>query len=195
MPPAKKKGTDVIPAALGLIARKGCANTTLAEIARTAGVDLSAVRNRYENTGEVLHEAFKRGQRGMELKLRQQVTGDLGAHVGLLYDGLEEAVAPWGAELYLGMLRQATEDLLLRETVRKASEGLNFAVKAYLAQLVAMGIVEEVPEVEKVNRELVATFVEGLAGVLEGREPAGIKNAWVAQAARMMRPSPLTTVP
>lgn len=194
-PPANKKDVDVIPAALRLIAHKGYTKITLAEIARAAGADLASVKKRYEDKDEVLHEAFKRGQRGMELKLRQQVTGDLGAHLGNIYDGLWESIAPWGPELYLGMLYQATEDRPLLEAVRKASEGMNFAVKAYLAQMVAVSIVEEVQGVEKVNRELVSTFVEGLAGVLEGRKPADIKRAWIANAGRMIKASPQTTVP
>jgi AcrR family transcriptional regulator len=194
-PAAKKKAVDVVPAALQLIAQKGYSKITLAEIAKSAGADLASVKERYEDKDEVLHEAFKRGQRGMERKLRQQVTGDLGDHLGTLFDGFMEAVAPWGPELYMGMLYQATEDRALYEAVRKASEGMNFAVKAYLAQMVAMAIVEEIQGVERVNREMVSTFMEYLAGVLEGKKLADIRKAWVSNAGHMMRPSSKTTVP
>lgn len=193
-PAAKKRDADVVPAALRLIAQKGYGSITLAEIAKAAGADLASVKKHYDDKDEVLHEAFKRGQRGMELKLREIVTGDLDAHLGLLYDGLCEAIAPWGPELYLGMLYQATEDRPLREAVRRSAEGMNFAVKAYLAQMVAMAIVQEIQGVEKVNRELVSTFMEGLAGLLENRKSADIRKAWVANAGRMVKASPQTTV-
>ena len=45
---------------------------------------------------------------------------------------------------------------------------------------------------EKVNQELVASFVEHLAMLLEGKKLPAVRRSWVKKAAAMFRPCPMT---
>ena len=79
------------------------------------------------------------------------------------------------------------------EIVKRQSGKVNFAVKAFLMDMVGRSIVEEIEGVEKVNQELVATFVEHLAQLLEGKSLPAVRKGWVKQASAMFQPSAKTT--
>jgi hypothetical protein len=80
------------------------------------------------------------------------------------------------------------------EIIKRSSRNVNFAVKAYLAQMVSLSIIEEVDEVEKVNEEMVTSFIQLLAGTMEGKKLPAIKKAWVSKVLKMLKPSSKTTV-
>ncbi len=197
MPGAAKKvqPSTILKNAMTLFAEKGFSNVTMAQIAKASGVTAAELRSHYESREDVLIAAFRSGHRKMEERLRMIISGDLDAHLGEMFDACLDGLMPYGPELHLNLLLQATKDRTLMEIVRRTSRNVNFAVKAYLAQMVSLSIIEEVKEVEKVNEELVTSLVEGVAGVLEGKKISAIKKAWVAHGREMLNPSYKTTVP
>jgi len=189
MPPAKKDPTAaILNAALPLIAERGL-SVTIEDVAASAGMEPAAVRERFEEPVDALHEAFRRGQKDMEKLYRTPVMGDLNAHMEVLFDGMMLTVRPFGPETYLGIVYRATYDPVLREIIRRESGKLGFAVKAFMAEMVAMAIVEHIDQVERVNQALVSSFIEHLALVLEGKKLPAIRKAWVKQAAALFQPS------
>lgn len=197
MPRAKSKdiSAGIISATVSLVSQESYSDVTLERIADVAGQDITDVRKVYETKEEVLHDAYRRGQKDMETRLREPITGDLNAHLEVLFDALMDSIKCWGPEQYMGMLYWATKDPALQEMVMKATGRVNFAVKAFLAEMVALRIVEQVDQVERVNREFVSSFIEGLAGTLEGKKVPAIKKAWVKRASGFLKPSPLTNIP
>lgn len=196
MPPAKKKDLDsqLISAALPLFAEKGM-KVTMEEIAAQAGADVSAARERFEDPVDILHEAYRRGQSDMERLFRKTITGTLEEHMGVLFDGMMLSIKSFGPQTYLEIVYQATKDTVLMEVVKRQSGKVNFAVKAFLMDMVGRSIIEGVEGVEKVNQELVATFVEHLAQLLEGKKLPAVKRAWVKQASAMFTPGAKTMPP
>lgn len=193
MPPAKKDPTvTILDAALPLIAERGL-DLTIEDIAARAGMPPAAVRERFEDPVDALHEAYRRGQKEMEKLYRTPVTGDLDAHMGVLFDGMMLSIRPFGPEIFLGIVYRATTDKVLREVVRRQSGTLGFAVKAFMAEMVAMAIVDHIDQVERINQDLVSSFIEHLAMVMEGKKVPDIRKAWVRQAAAKFRPSLKTT--
>lgn len=194
MPPAKKKDLDaeLISAALPLFAEKGV-NVTMEEIAAQAGVDVSAAKERFEDPVDMLHEAFRRGYTEMEKLFRKPITGTLEQHMEVLFDGMMLNIKSFGPEAYLKIVYRATQDRIMLEIVKRQSGKVNFAVKAFLMDMVGRSIVEEIEGVEKVNQELVATFVEHLAQLLEGKSLPAVRKGWVKQASAMFQPSAKTT--
>jgi AcrR family transcriptional regulator len=193
MPPAKKKdlSSELISASLPLFAEKGT-TLTMEEIAAKAGVDAAAARERFEDPVDILHEAYRRGYSQMERLLREPITGSLEDHMGVLFDGMMLSIDAFGPENYLGIVYRATGDRVLLEIVKRQSGKVNFAVKAFMVDMVTRSIIEEVEEVEKVNQELVASFVEHLAMLLEGKKLPAVRRSWVKKAAAMFRPCPMT---
>lgn len=184
MPRSKKDDrSTIIAAALPLFAHEGLEKVTMKAVADAAGLTVAEVQALYDEPIDILQAAFRSGQMKMETKLRQPVFGDVNAYLDVLFDGLMEAISAWGPELYLGTLYQATKDKVLREMFQRSSETLNLAVKAFLAELVVMGTVEQIDKADRVNRELVSSFIEHLASVLEGRKIADIKKAWIEESA------------
>jgi len=61
-----------------------------------------------------------------------------------------------------------------------------------MVDMVSRSIVEEIEEVEKVNQELGATFVEHLATALEGKKLPAIKRGWVKHAMALFEASSKT---
>jgi hypothetical protein len=102
---------------------------------------------------------------------------------------------PFGPEIHLNLTLQATKDKVLMEIVKRESRNVNFAVKSYLTQMVSLSIMDPVDEVEKVNDEMVSSFIPYMAGVLEGKKIPAIKKAWVASVRKMLKTSSKTTVP
>lgn len=196
MPPSKKKDLDseLISAALPLFAEKGM-KVTMEEISAQASVDVSVARERFEDPVDMLHEAYRRGQSDMERLFRKPITGTLEEHMGVLFDGLMMSIKSFGPQTYLQIVYQATRDKVLLEIVKRQSGRVNFAVKAFLMDMVGRSIIEGVEGVEKVNQELVATFVEHLAQVLEGKKLPAVKRAWVKQASALFTPGAKTISP
>ena len=194
MPAAKKKdlASELISAALPLFSEKG-STVTMDEIAAHAGVDVKAARERFEDPVDILHEAYRRGYSQMEKRLREPIMGTLEDHMGVLFDGMMLSISAFGPENYLRIVHRATEDRVILEIVKRQSSKVNFAVKAFLVDMVSMSIIEEVEGVEKVNQELVASFVEHLAMLLEGKKLPAVKKAWVKKASAMFHPSFKTT--
>jgi len=188
---AKADG-GAVPAALRLIAERGFSSLTLKDVADASGIGVDALRSRYDDVGDILQEAFRSGQKAMEADLRKIRKGGLEAHMSALHSGLLKGIGPWGPELYLGMLSQAMSDAVLRDAVRRSSEKINFAVKAYLAQMVALSIIEAVENVEAVNRELVASFMESLAPLAQGVPAKDVRKEWSVRASAMLTPSRMT---
>jgi AcrR family transcriptional regulator len=197
MPRTKKKdGTeDIISAALQVFVEKGFAHTTLGDVAARSGASVQAVRGKFESKEDLLIEAFRIGQRRMEAKLREIPKGGLDEHLELLFDAIVDGLAPFGPEIHLNLIYQATQDKVLEEIIKRSSGNVNFAVKAYLAQMVSLSIVDTIDEVEKVNREMVASSIEYLAGALEGKKLPAIKAAWIGHVRPLLRPSAKTNVP
>ncbi|WP_400259726.1 TetR family transcriptional regulator [Candidatus Methanomassiliicoccus intestinalis] len=193
MPNADKKKV-IIAAASALFAEKGLTNVELAEIAQRAKVPLPEVLELYEIPGDILQEALKVGQRRMEELYREPVMGSMDSHLAVMFDGLMAAISPWGPESYFNLLYQATKDKVLKDAMVRSSRSMGFAVKSFLAQMVAMSIVEEIANVERVINNLVSSFIEGLATYLEGNSIENIKSKWVANAAQMLNESSSTHV-
>jgi AcrR family transcriptional regulator len=195
--PGTKKTVDpskIMTSAMELFANRGFRVVTMAEVAKASGVPVSEVRSLYPTKEELLIAAFRPGQKQMEERFRTIIEGDLDAHIGLMFDGIMDGLMPYGPELHFNLLYQATSDKTLAEIIRRSSRNVNFAIKAYLAQMVAMAIMEVVDEVEKVNEEMVSSFVQYMAGTLEGKKIPAIRKAWVAHIRKMLRPSEKTTV-
>jgi AcrR family transcriptional regulator len=195
--PGTKKAEDpsmIMTAAMELFTKKGFSKVTLADIAKASGVPVGEVRASYPTKEELLIAAFRPGQKKMEERFRTIMEGDLDAHIGLMFDGIMEGLMPYGPEVHLNLLYQATSDKILTEIIRRTSRNVNFAIKAYLAQMVAMAIMEVVDEVERVNEEMVASFVQHVDTVLEGKKVPAIRKAWVAHIRRMLQPSEKTTI-
>lgn len=150
---------------------------------------------RFGTKEEVLISGFRWGQKQMEEELRPIISGGLDAHIALMFDAIMKGLAPFGPEIHLALIYQATQDKVLMEIIRRSSRNVNFAVKAYLAQMVALAIMESVDEVEKVNEEMVSSFVQYLAQTLQGKKIEAIKKQWVAHVRTMLKPSAKTTVP
>ncbi len=197
MPGAKKKvqPSTILKTAMTLFMEKGFSHVTMAQIAKASGTTVAELRSHYETKEELLIAAFRVGHKRMDERLRLIISGDLDAHLSEMFDACLDGLMPYGPELHLNLLLQATKDKVLMEIVRRSSRTVNFAIKAYLAQMVSLSIIDEVKEVEKVNEELVTSLVEGVAGVLEGRELGEIKKSWVAHGKQMLSPSYKTTVP
>lgn len=197
MPAAKKKvdTSKVLSNAISEFAERGFSKVTMTQIAKASGMTVAELRSRYETKEELLIAAFRVGHKQMESRLRTTTTGDLRSHLEEIFDACLDGLMPFGPEVHLKLLLQATEDRNLKEIVRRTSRNVNYAVKAYLSQMVSMSIIDEIKEVEKVNDEMVAGLVEGVAGVLEGKKLTDIKKAWVAKGMRMLTPCSKTTVP
>jgi len=197
MPAAKKKDDtqEILTAALATFAQKGFAQTSLADLAKATGRPAEELEKRFGSKEEVLIAGFRWGQTRMEEDFRRMITGGLEDHIGLMFDAILKGLAPFGPEVHLNLIYQATQDKILMEIIKRSSRSVNFAVKAYLAQMVALSIVDEIEEVEKVNEEMVSSFIQYLAGVLQGKKLPAIKKAWVAHVGKMLKPSAKTTVP
>ncbi|OPY27068.1 MAG: HTH-type transcriptional regulator BetI [Methanomassiliicoccales archaeon PtaU1.Bin030] len=196
MPGAKKKvqPSTFLRTAMTLFTEKGFSQVTMAQVAKASGVTVAELRSHYETKEELLIAAFRTGHRRMEERLRTIISGDLDAHIGQMFDACLDGLMPFGPEIHLNLLLQATKDRTLMEIVRRTSRNVNFAIKAYLAQMVSLSIIDEVKEVEKVNEELVTSLVENVAGVMEGKDLAEIKKAWISHGKKMLSPSSKTTV-
>lgn len=184
----------VLNSAITLFAEKGFYNVTMAHIAKASGMTVAELRSKFETKEEILIAVFRVGHKRMDERLRTTTTGDLEAHLGEMFDACLDGLMPFGPEVHLNILLQATKDKTLREIVRRTSRNVNFAIKAYLSQMVSVSIIDEVNEVERVNEEMVSGVVEGVAGVLEGKKISDIKEAWVAHSMELLRPSSKTTV-
>jgi AcrR family transcriptional regulator len=197
MPVSKKKDDPqvILQAALSIFAQKGFANTAMTDIAKAVGRPVAEIRKQFPTKEELLIAAFRTGQKKMETNLRQVIGGDLEDHIALMFDSILLGLMPFGPEIHLNLTLQATEDKVLMEIIKRSSRSVNFAVKAYLSQMVSLSIMEPVDEVEKVNDEMVASFIPCIAGVLEGKKLPDIKKAWVANVRKMLKTSSKTTVP
>jgi AcrR family transcriptional regulator len=196
--PGTKKKTDpskIIKPAMELFASKGFSKVTMADIAKATGLPAAEVTRLYPTKEELLIAAFRIGQKKMEERFRMVQTGDLTAHVSELFDGIMDGLMPFGPELHLSLIYQATEDKILVEIIKRSSKNVNFAVKAYLMQMVNDSIIDGVEGVEKVNEEMVASFIESAASLLQGKKLPAIKKAWVAKVSKMLPPSTKTAVP
>jgi AcrR family transcriptional regulator len=197
MPGTKKKDDtkEILTAALTVFAQKGFAKTSMADISKATGLPTAQLEERFRTKEELLIAAFRWGQKKMEEDLRQIIGGSLDDHIAVMFDAIMEGLAPFGPEIHLNLIYQATQDKVLMEIVKRTSRNVNFGIKAYLAQMVALSIVEQIDEVEKVNEDMVSSFVQYLAGTLEGKKLPAIKKAWVAHVRKMLKPSSKTTVP
>ena len=197
MPGSKKKddSQEILKAALSVFVQKGFANTTMADIAKATGRPVAEIRAKYPSKEELLIAAFRSGQKKMETNLRQVIGGDLEDHVALMFDSILMGLMPFGPEIHLNLTLQATKDKILMEIVKRTSRNVNFAIKAYLAQMVSLSIMEPLDEVEKVNDEMVASVIPYMASILEGKKLPAIKKEWVASVRKMLKTSSKTTVP
>ncbi len=196
MPGSKKRDDtqEILKAALTVFAQKGFAKTSMADIAKTAGHPVAEIEEKFPSKEELLIAAFRTGQKEDGDDLRKVISGDLDDHIALMFDSILAGLMPFGPEIHLNLTLQATKDKILMEIVKRSSRNVNFAVKAYLAQMVSLSIMEPVDEVEKVNDEMVASFIQYMAGLLEGKKLPAIKKAWVASVRKMLKTSPKTTV-
>ncbi|NLI73652.1 MAG: TetR/AcrR family transcriptional regulator [Euryarchaeota archaeon] len=194
MSPANDKNLEarMISAALPLFAEKGM-KVTAEDIANRSGLDTSLIKDRFEDPVDILHHAYRLGQKDMERLFRTPIDGTLEEYIGVLFDGMMLNIKHFGPQTYLGVVYRATEDKVLLEVVKRQSVTLNFAVKAFLMDMVSNSIIESVEGVERVNQELVATFVEHLAKLLEGMELSDVRKAWIKQASIMFIPGAKTT--
>jgi AcrR family transcriptional regulator len=197
MPGSKKKddSQEILKAALSVFAQKGFAKTSMADIAKAAGRPVAEITKKYPSKEDLLIAAFKSGQKKMETNLRKVISGDLEDHIALMFDSILDGLMPFGPEIHLNLTLQATKDPILMEIVKRSSRTVNFAVKAYLTQMVSLSIMDPVDEVEKVNDEMVSSFIPYMAGILEGKKLPAIKKAWVASVRKMLKTSSKTTVP
>ncbi len=184
----------IVNAALELFAEKGLSNVDMSDISEKSGISLDDISAYYEIPGDILHETFKKGQRRMEEIFRDPVMGNMENYMEVMFDGLEASISPWGPELYFSALYQATKDKALKDAFLRSSRSMGFAVKSFLAQMVAMSIIDEVENVEKVNNDLVTSFIENMAGALEGISIGDIKSKWVENASKMLSQSSSTHV-
>jgi AcrR family transcriptional regulator len=196
MPGAKKieDPLKLFSVAIELFADKGFSEVTLGDIAKATGRPVAEVRSTYPTKEELLIAAFRPGQKRMEERFRTIMKGDLEAHIGVMFDGIMDGLMPYGPDKHLKLILEATSNKDLMEIIRRSSRNVNFAIKAYLAHMVAMAIIDQVNEVEKVNEEMVASFVQGIAGVLEGKKVPAIRRTWVAHVREMLHPSSQTTI-
>lgn len=197
MPGTKKKAdpsTKIIKPAIELFASKGFSKVTLEDIAEASGVPVAEVSAKYPTKEELLIAAFRTGQKKMEARYRSVLTGDLDSHIELMFEGIMEGLMPFGPQAHLNLILQATKDKTLMEIIKRSSRNVNFAIKAYLMQMVSLSIIDEIEGVEKVNENMVASFVEGMASTLEGKKVPAIKKAWVQNVSKMLRPSAKTAV-
>jgi AcrR family transcriptional regulator len=197
MPGTKKKAdpsTKIIKPAMELFADKGFSKVTLEDIAEASGVPLAEVSARYPTKEELLIAAFRIGQKKMEERFRKIQTGDLTSHVEEMFDGIMEGLMPFGSQVHLKIILQATQDKTLAEIIKRSSKNVNFAIKAYLMHMVSLSIIDEVEGVEKVNENMVTSFIEGMASTLQGKKVSVIKKAWVANVSKMLKPSTKTAV-
>lgn len=196
--PGTKKKTDpskMIEPAMELFASKGFSKVTMADIAKASGLPEAEITKLYSTKEELLIAAFRIGQRKMEERFRTVQKGDLIAHVGEMFEGIKDGLMPFGPELHLNLIYQATKDKVLVEIIKRSSKNVNFAVKAYLMQMVNDSIIDGVEGVEKVNEEMVTSFIESMASVLQGKKMPAIKKAWVTRVSKMLPPSTKTTIP
>lgn len=194
MPGTKKKAdpSKIIKPAMELFASKGFSKVTMEDVAKASGLTVTEVKAQYPTKEELLIAAFRVGQRKMEERFRAVQTGDLMAYVEEMFEGIMEGLMPYGPQLHLSLIYQATEDKTLVEIIKRSSKNVNFAIKAYLMNMVALSIIDEIEGVEKVNEEMVASFIEQMASTLEGKKLPAIKKAWVARASKMLQPSTKT---
>jgi AcrR family transcriptional regulator len=118
--PGTKKKTDplkIIKPAMDLFASKGFSKVTMADIVKASGLPAAQVTALYPTKEELLIAAFRIGQRKMEERFRKVQTGDLKAHVEELFEGIMEGLMPFGPQLHLNLIYQATEDKNLVEIV------------------------------------------------------------------------------
>ncbi|MBI0583303.1 MAG: TetR/AcrR family transcriptional regulator [Methanomassiliicoccus sp.] len=196
MPGSKKKDdTKILATAMDLFAQKGFSKVTLAAVAKASGSTLAEVKALYPTKEEMLIAAFRTGQKKMETRFRTILTGDLEAHVMEMFEGIKEGLMPYGSDVHLQLILQATEDRTLMEIIRRTSRNVNFAIKAYLSQMVALSIIDQVENVEKVNESMVTSFIEDMASTMEGKKLPAIKKNWVARVKGMLSPSAKTTIP
>jgi AcrR family transcriptional regulator len=196
MPGTKKKAdpTKIIKPAMELFASKGFSKVTLEDIAKASGLTVTEVRTVYSTREEVLIAAFRTGQNKMEARFRVVHTGDLNAHIEEMFEGIMEGLMPFGPQIHLNIIFQATEDRTLMEIVRRSSKNVNFGIKAYLMQMVSLSIIDEVEGVEKVNENMVTSFIENMATMLQGKKLPAIKKAWIGGVSKMLKPSTKTAV-
>lgn len=184
----------IVDAALELFAERGLSNVGMNDISERSGIPLDDILAHYEIPGDILYETFKKGQRKMEEIFREPVMGNMDNYMEVMFDGLEAAMSPWGPELYFNALYQATKDKVLKDAFSRSSKNMGFAVKSFLAQMVAMSIVDEIENVERVNNNLVTSFIENMASCLEGASISDVKSKWVENASKMLRQSSSTHV-
>ena len=184
----------IVDAALELFAERGLSNVDMNDISKRSGVSIDNILQYYEIPGDILHESFKKGQRKMEEIFRDPVMGNMDSYLEVMFDGLEAAISPWGPELYFNTLYQSTKDKVLKDAFLRSSRSMGFAVKSFLAQMVAMSIVDEIENVEIVNSNLVSSFIENIAKSLEGVSMNDIKSNWVKNASKMLVQSSSTHV-
>ncbi len=184
----------IVDTALVLFAERGLSNVDMNDISEKSGIPVDDILAYYDIPGDILHETFKKGQRRMEEILREPVMGNMNNYMEVMFDGLEAVISPWGPELYYNALYQATKDKVLKDAFLRSSRSMGFAVKSFLAQMVAMSIIDEIENVEKVNNDLVTSFIEYLAGCLEGVSIRDIKTKWVENASKMLSQSSSTHV-
>lgn len=196
MPGTKRKvePTKIIKPAMELFASEGFSKATLDDIAKASGFTVDEIRPLFPTKEDVLISAFRIGQKKMEERFRTMQTGDLKTHVETMFDSILEGLMPFGPQVHLNLIYQATRDRTLAEIIRRTSRNVNFAIKAYMLQMVSLSIIDEVEGVEKVNESMVTTFIESMASMMEGKKLPAIKKAWVNSASKMLKPSSKTTV-
>ncbi len=196
MPGTKRKAEPmkIIKPAMQLFASEGFSKVTLEDIAKASGYTADEIRPLFSTKEEVLISAYRIGQKKMEERFRTMQTGDFKSHMETMFDSLLDGLMPFGPQVHLSLIRQATQDNTLAEIIRRTSRNVNFGIKAYLLQMVSLTIIDEVEGAEKVNENMVTTFIEGMASMLEGKKLPAIKKAWVSNASRMLKPSSKTTV-
>lgn len=196
MPGTKKKAdpSKIFKPAMELFASDGFSKVTLENIAQAAGLPVAELGSMYPTKEELLIAAFRTGQKRMEGRLRMIQTGDLQSYLEELFEGILEGLMPFGPQVHLALIYQATQDRTLMEIIKRSSRNVNFGIKAYLMQMVSLSIIDEVEGVEKVNENMVTSFIEAMATMLDGRKLPAIKKAWVAGAGKMLKPSTRTAI-
>lgn len=196
MPGTKKKADPlkIVKPAMELFASEGFSKVTLEDIAKASKLPVAEVRSLYPTKEELLIAAFRTGQKRMEERFRVVQTGDLKAHIEEIFEGILEGLMPFGPEVHLALIYQATQDKTLMEIVRRSSRNVNFGIKAYLMQMVSLSIIDEVEGVETVNENMVTSFIEGMATMLEGKKLPAIKKTWVNNTSKVLKPSTKTAI-
>jgi len=152
----------------------------------TQRANVREVSSIFDSKDEILIEAFRESHHSMERAFQQTIRNDkLEDNLGSLFDGLMAMVDYWSPSIYLSVLYQATKNKRVNEITRNASERTALGVKSFLVEMVGRGVIGDI-DLRLAGEDIMTSFIEQLATILEGRQESQIRDEWIKAAVAIM---------